>query len=180
MNALLPRAPAMVSIPACGGATQPLTRVSAPGSASMTALPSLPAGSGLAGGSSGHITPPALPSLTGVRRPRGTVSPPAQAKRGPPGSANKTAPKTPRTSKTTSAAHRGLEFGAAGGQASKRTGRERWPGALSEPASPGLGTFDADRPRRPGGSVHRHADAYADAGSFHGRRCRPVLRTCRA
>ena len=49
----------------------------------------LPADSGPADGSSGRVAPPASPPLTGVRRPRGTASPPAP---GPPGSANKTAP----------------------------------------------------------------------------------------
>ena len=65
----------------------------------------LPADSGPADGSSGRVAPPASPPLTCMRRPRGTASPPAQDKPGPPGSANKTAPKTPRTSETSGAAH---------------------------------------------------------------------------
>jgi hypothetical protein len=81
-----------------------------PAAASTAAL--LPAGSGPTDGSSGRVAPPASPPLTGMRRPR--ASPPAQDKPGPPGSANKTAPKTPRTSETTGAAHRELEFGAGG------------------------------------------------------------------
>ena len=54
------------------------------------------------------------PPLAGVRRSRVAASPPAPDKPGPPGSANKTAPKTPRISGTSSAANRGLEFGAGG------------------------------------------------------------------
>ena len=54
----------------------------------------------------------------GLRRQRGTASSPAPGTLGLPLSANKTAPKAPRTSGTSSPAIRGLSFGA-GGEASR-------------------------------------------------------------
>jgi hypothetical protein len=110
-NALLPDRPAAASIPAPGSATQ-LPCASVPGSASTVAL--LPAGSGPADGSCDRVAPLASQPLTGLRRPRAAASPPAPDKPGPPGSANRTALKTPRTSETTGAANRALEFGAGG------------------------------------------------------------------